>query len=159
MKGIYIYIYPLSYLLIDQICEPPQSEEEVVAFFKKRCVVTWEQLTSYFGITRQAIQRIIKGLTHLTSLNRNRRFLVLKQFIGKTNQHGICSYRGIVFSISSRAHSHFLPGAAMSPLTESDLRFSHIRLFRRTALSFKGQVMSLVLLPSFIRLFVRWMCP
>jgi hypothetical protein len=75
------------------------SEEEVVAFFKKHGVVTWEQLTSYFGITRQALQRKIKGHAHLTSLNHNRRFLVLKQFIGKTNQHGIWSYRGIVFSI------------------------------------------------------------
>lgn len=78
---------------------PIVSEEEVVAFFKKHCVVTWEQLTSYFGITRQALQRKIKGHAHLTSLNHNRHFLVLKQFIGKTNQHGIWSYRGIVFSI------------------------------------------------------------
>jgi len=78
---------------------PLVSEEEVVAFFKKHGVVTWEQLTSYFGITRQALQRKIKGHAHRTSLNHNRRFLVLKQFIGKTNQHGIWSYRGIVFSI------------------------------------------------------------
>ena len=78
---------------------PIVTEEGVVAFFKKHCVVTWEQLTSYFGITRQALQRKIKGHTHLTSLNHNRRFLILKQFIGKTNQHGIWSYRGIVFSI------------------------------------------------------------
>jgi transposase len=75
------------------------SEEEVVAFFKEHHVVTWEQLTSHFGISRQALQRKIKGHTHLTSLNHNRRYLVLKQFIGKTNQHGIWSYRGIAFSI------------------------------------------------------------
>jgi len=75
------------------------TEEEVVAFFKKHSVVTWEQLTSYFGITRQALQRKIKGYTRLTSLNHNRHFLVLKQFAGKTNQYGIWSYRGILFSI------------------------------------------------------------
>jgi len=78
---------------------PVVTEEEVVAFFKKHSVVTWEQLITHFGITRQALQRKIKGHTHLTSLNHNRRFLVLKQFIGKPNQHGIWSYRGIVFSI------------------------------------------------------------
>jgi len=76
---------------------PVVTEEEVIAFFKKHCVVTWEQLTTHFGITRQALQRKIEG--HLTSLNHNRRYLVLKQFIGKTNQHGIWSYRGIIFSI------------------------------------------------------------
>jgi hypothetical protein len=37
---------------------PLVSEEEVVAFFKKDCVVTWEQLTSYFGITRQQLEQI-----------------------------------------------------------------------------------------------------
>ncbi len=78
---------------------PVVTEEEVVAFFKKHCVVTWEQLTSYFGITRQALQRKIKGHTRLTSLNHNRHYLVLKQFIGKTNQYGIWSYREILFSI------------------------------------------------------------
>jgi hypothetical protein len=40
--------------------------------------------------------------------------------------------------LSSRTHSHLLPEAAMSPLTEPDLRFSLIRLFRRTSLSFSG---------------------
>ncbi len=38
--------------------------------------------------------------------------------------------------MSSRAHSHLLMEAAMSPLTEPDLRFSLIRLFGRTALPF-----------------------
>jgi transposase len=97
MKGIYILSAPS--INRSNMRTPLVSEEEVVAFFKKHCVVTWEQLTSYFGISRQALQRKIKGHAHLKSLNHNRRFLVLKQFIGKTNQHGIWSYRGIVFSI------------------------------------------------------------
>jgi|GEM_PF-2666763 len=44
----------------------------------------------------------------------------------------------IIQGLSSRAHSHLLPEAAMSPLTEPDLRFSLIRLFRRTSPPFSG---------------------
>jgi transposase len=78
---------------------PILTEEEVVAFFKKHRVVTWEQLTSHFGITRQALQRKIKKHSHLTSLNHNHRYLALKQFIGNTNRYGLWSYKGIIFSI------------------------------------------------------------
>ena len=94
-------IYPITQISINRsnMRTPLVSEEEVVVFFMKHRVVTWDQLTSYFGITRQALQRKIKRHVHLTSLNHNRRYLALKQFIGKTNQQGIWSYRGIVFSI------------------------------------------------------------
>jgi hypothetical protein len=78
---------------------PIVTEEAVVAFFKKHRIVTWEQLTSHFGITRQALQRKIKKHSHLTSLNHNHRYLALKQFIGNTNQHGLWSNKGIIFSI------------------------------------------------------------
>lgn len=78
---------------------PVTTEEEVITFFKKKRIVTWEQLTSHFGITSQALQKKIKNHPHLTSLNHNHRYLVLKQSIGKTNQYGIWSYKEIVFSI------------------------------------------------------------
>ena len=78
---------------------PIVTEEEVVVFFKKHRVVTWEQLTSHFGITRQALQRKIKKHSRLTSLNHNHRYLALKQFIGNTNRYGFWSYKGIIFSI------------------------------------------------------------
>lgn len=78
---------------------PIVTEEEVVVFFNKHRVVTWEQLTSHFGITRQALHRKIKNHSHLTSLNHNHRHLALKQFIGNTNRYGFWSYKGIIFSI------------------------------------------------------------
>jgi transposase len=77
---------------------PIVTEEAVVVFFKKHRVVTWEQLTSHFGITRQALHRKIKKHSHLTSLNHNHRYLALKQFIGNTDQQGFWSYKGIIFS-------------------------------------------------------------
>lgn len=75
------------------------TEEEVVNFFKEHRVITWEQLTSRFGITRQALQRKIENHPHLTSLNHNHGYLALRQSIGKTDQHGIWTYKGIVFSV------------------------------------------------------------
>jgi hypothetical protein len=78
---------------------PKVTEEEVVTFFKKQRVVTWKQLTSHFDITRPALQKKLKRNPHLTSLNHNRRYLALKQFIGETDQYGIWRYRGIVLSI------------------------------------------------------------
>jgi len=75
------------------------TEEEVVKFFKKHKVVTWEQLTSQFGITRQSLQKKIERRTHLTSLNHNHRYLVLKECIGKVDQNGIWRHKGIVISI------------------------------------------------------------
>ena len=56
----------------------------------------------------------------------------------------VCINYAVIYSeikfelMSSRAHSHLLPEAAMSPLTEPDLRFSLIRLFRRTSPPFSG---------------------
>ncbi|MCG7849303.1 MAG: hypothetical protein MIO93_09015, partial [ANME-2 cluster archaeon] len=65
------------------------TKEEVVMFFKKHLVVTWEQLTSQFNITKQALQKKMAGHPHLTSLNQNRQYLALQEFIGETNQYGI----------------------------------------------------------------------
>ena len=75
------------------------TEEEVVTFFKEHRVVTWEQLTSHFKITKQALQRKFKNHPHLTSLNNNRRYLALEKYIGEIDKHGIWNYRGILFSI------------------------------------------------------------
>ncbi|HJH31895.1 MAG TPA: helix-turn-helix domain-containing protein [Methanosarcinaceae archaeon] len=75
------------------------TKEEVVMFFKKHRVVTWEQLTSQFNITKQALQKKMAGYPHLTSLNQNRQYLALEEFIGETNQYGIWRHNGIVISI------------------------------------------------------------
>lgn len=75
------------------------TKEEVVMFFKKHRVVTWEQLTSEFNITKQALQKKMAGHPHLTSLNQNRQYLALQEFIGETNQYGIWRHNGIVISI------------------------------------------------------------
>lgn len=75
------------------------TKEEVVMFFKKHRVVTWEQLTSQFNITKQALQKKMAGYPHLTSLNQNRQYLALQEFIGETNQYGIWRHNGIVISI------------------------------------------------------------
>ena len=75
------------------------TEEEIVTFFKKHRVVTWKQLTSHFNITRQSLRIKLKNHPYLTSLNHNRRYLALKEFIGETDQYGIWIYQGIVFSI------------------------------------------------------------
>ena len=75
------------------------TKEEVVMFFKKHRVVTWEQLTSEFNITKQALQKKMSGHPHLTSLNQNRQYLALQEFIGETNQYGIWRHNGIVISI------------------------------------------------------------
>lgn len=80
--------------------QPPKvTKEEVVMFFKKHRVVTWEQLTSEFNITKQALQKKMAGHPHLTSLNQNRQYLALQEFIGETNQYGIWRHNGIVISI------------------------------------------------------------
>lgn len=80
--------------------QPPKvTKEEVVMFFKKHRVVTWEQLTSEFNITKQALQKKMSGHPHLTSLNQNRQYLALQEFIGETNQYGIWRHNGIVISI------------------------------------------------------------
>lgn len=78
---------------------PKVTKEEVVMFFKKHRVVTWEQLTSQFNITKQALQKKMAGHPHLTSLNQNRQYLALQEFIGETNQYGIWRHYGIVISI------------------------------------------------------------
>ena len=78
---------------------PKVTKEEVVMFFKKHLVVTWEQLTSEFNITKQALQKKMAGHPHLTSLNQNRQYLALQEFIGETNQYGIWRHNGIVISI------------------------------------------------------------
>lgn len=75
------------------------TKEEVVMFFKKHRVVTWKQLTSQFNITKQALQKKMAGLPHLTSLNQNRQYLALEDFIGETNQYGIWRHNGIVISV------------------------------------------------------------
>lgn len=75
------------------------TKEEVVMFFKKHRVVTWKQLTSQFNITKQALQKKMTGYPHLTSLNQNRQYLALQEFIGETNQYGIWRHNGIVISI------------------------------------------------------------
>jgi transposase len=78
---------------------PKVTKEEVVMFFKKHRVVTWGQLTSQFNITKQALQKKMAGHPHLTSLNQNRQYLALQEFIGETNQYGIWRHNGIVISI------------------------------------------------------------
>lgn len=80
--------------------QPPKvTKEEVIMFFKKHRVLTWEQLTSQFNITKQALQKKMAGHPHLTSLNQNRQYLALQEFIGETNQYGIWRHNGIVISI------------------------------------------------------------
>lgn len=118
---------------------PKVTEEEVIEFFKKHRVVNWKLLTSHFAITRQALQIKIKSHQRLTSLNHNRRYLALKQFIGETNQYGIWTYNGIVFSIYGNT-----PNTITHLINESNLGLSTKQLEQITSVNCRGMLLKLL---------------
>jgi transposase len=115
------------------------TEEEVVTFFKKHRFVTWKQLTSHFGITRQALQKKLTKHPHLTSLNNNHQYLALKQFIGKTDQYGIWTYKGIVFSIHGNT-----PKTLMHLIHSSNCGLSTKQLEQITSVMCRGILLKLL---------------
>jgi len=116
------------------------TEEEVVTFFKKHRFVTWKQLTSHFGITRQALQKKLTKHPYLTSLNNNHQYLALKQFIGKTDQYGIWTYKGIVFSI----HGNTPKKTLMHLIHSSNCGLSTKQLEQITSVMCRGILLKLL---------------
>lgn len=78
------------------------DEKDIVEYIKAKKVVSWNDLTKTFRMTRQGIDYKLKKYVRIPSLNHNSKYFTLRQFIEEPDENGMWEYQGIKFSIHGR---------------------------------------------------------